>query len=158
MANTNPGKRFEEDFRESVKDSPGVSLDRLIDPMGGFKGVRNICDFIIFRRPFQHYMEMKSTDSDSLDMNKVTDNQREGLFGKSKIPGVSAGVLINYRNHSFTVWVDAASFAARYLNTKSLPLMDALSMGLLLNGELQRTRYRYDVDDLLDKIERRVGL
>ena len=49
----NYGKKFEQVVRESFERVPGVSIDRLNDNTAGFKGIAGICDFIVYREPYE---------------------------------------------------------------------------------------------------------
>ena len=42
----NRGKQFEQVIKDAFLKIPDVSIDRLYDPMAGYAGVKNICDFI----------------------------------------------------------------------------------------------------------------
>ena len=89
----NYGKKFEGVIREAFEKVPGVSLDRLNDNTAGFKGIAGICDFIVYREPYEYYFECKSVHSASLPFSNITETQWTGLLEKSKIEGVFAGVI-----------------------------------------------------------------
>lgn len=111
----NRGKDFEGQVYDGFAKIDGVSIDRLPDPMAGYAGVRNICDFLVYRYPNQYYIECKSCYGNTLSINSndpkrkygaITNNQWEGLLEKSKIPGVRAGVLVWFIDHDETYWYD----------------------------------------------------
>lgn len=115
MSKINRGKQFEEQVRAGFEKVPDTSVDRLIDPQNGFAGVRNICDFIVYHKPTQYYVECKSCYGNTLSIHSndpkrkygnITNNQWEGLLEKSKIPGVKAGVIIWFIDHGDTYWLD----------------------------------------------------
>ena len=56
----NRGKDFEGQIHTGFDKVRGVSIDRLPDPMAGYAGIKNICDFIVYRYPLQYYIECKS--------------------------------------------------------------------------------------------------
>ena len=89
----NRGKQFENVIRKSFERVEGVSIDRLNDNTAGFKGVAGICDFIVYREPYEYYFECKSVHGASLPFSNITDTQWNGLLEKSKIEGVFAGVI-----------------------------------------------------------------
>lgn len=145
----NPGKTFEEDFRKSFSSHVDISIDRFKDPMGGFKGEANICDFVVYEFPYQFYFELKSYDEKSIPMTAITVNQFEGLMGKAYIRGVHAGVLLKYR------WKDVNEvhyLDIRKINElkaegkKSISIDYARAEGVELIGEKLRTRFRYNED------------
>ena len=41
----NHGKKFEEKFKNDFLKVENATIDRLYDPVGGFRGIKNICDF-----------------------------------------------------------------------------------------------------------------
>ena len=55
----NRGKDFEKEIKTCFELVPHVSVDRLPDPMSGYSGVRNICDFSVFQSPDTFYIECK---------------------------------------------------------------------------------------------------
>ena len=83
--------------------------------MAGYAGVKNICDFLVYRYPMQYYIECKSCYGNSMSIHSndpkkkygnITNNQWEGLLEKSKIPGVRAGILVWFIDHDDTYWLD----------------------------------------------------
>ena len=89
----NYGKEFEGVVRKAFEQVPNVSIDRLHDQTTRFKGSSNICDFIVYREPYEYYFECKSVHGNTLPFSNITETQWEGLLEKSKIEGVFAGVI-----------------------------------------------------------------
>lgn len=111
----NRGKDFEGQVHDGFAKIEGVSIDRLPDPMAGYAGVRNICDFLVYKYPTQYYIECKSCYGNTLSIHSndpkkkygaITNNQWEGLLEKSKIPGVRAGIMVWFIDHDLTFWYD----------------------------------------------------
>lgn len=111
----NRGKDFEGQIYNGFAKIDGVSIDRLPDPMAGYAGVKNICDFLVYKYPNQYYIECKSCYGNTLSINSndpkrkygaITNNQWEGLLEKSKIPGVRAGIMVWFIDHDATYWLD----------------------------------------------------
>jgi hypothetical protein len=111
----NRGKDFEGQVHDGFSKIEGVSIDRLPDPMAGYAGVKNICDFMVYKKPVQYYIECKSCYGNTFSIHSndpkrkygnITNNQWEGLLEKSKIPGVKAGILLWFIDHDLTVWLD----------------------------------------------------
>ena len=111
----NRGKDFEGQVHDGFAKIEGVSIDRLPDPMAGYAGVRNICDFLVYKYPTQYYIECKSCYGNTLSIHSndpkkkygaITNNQWEGLLEKSKIPGVKAGILVWFIDYDVTYWLD----------------------------------------------------
>lgn len=115
QSRVNRGKDFEGQVYDGFAKIGDVSIDRLPDPMAGYAGVKNICDFMVYKCPMQYYIECKSCYGNTLSINSndpkrkygaITNNQWEGLLEKSKIYGVKAGVMIWFIDHDVTFWYD----------------------------------------------------
>lgn len=155
--NTNSGKVFEEDFRKSCGTVVDVSTVRLLDPQAGYKSVGNICDFILYRKPIQVFIECKSYASHRIAFSAIRPTQWEGLIVKSRVPGVVAGVLFNFRPFGadpmavFVPILELEKLAD--LEYKSITLPEALKLGTLLPATKRRVRYSYDVSAWLRQLE-----
>ena len=101
----NRGKQFEDVIKASFENIPGVSIDRLHDQTTGYMGSRNICDFIVYKKPHEFYIECKSVHGNTLPFSNITDNQWKGLLDKSKIPGVYAGVICWWVDKDITAFI-----------------------------------------------------
>lgn len=89
----NRGKQFEQKIREAFLKIPNVSIDRIPDQTMGYKGACNISDFIVYKEPYEYYVECKSVHGASLPFSNISQNQWQGMLEKSKIEGVFAGVI-----------------------------------------------------------------
>lgn len=96
MADTEHGKKAEEQIKLWLnKPELGYSFDRIPDQMTGYYMVsRNICDFICYKFPYMYYIESKATYGDRFDFANLSDVQRIGLKGKSKIKGCYGLVVV----------------------------------------------------------------
>ena len=65
----NHGKKFEEKLKSDFLKIDGVSKDRLYDPVGGFKGIKNICDYIVYMYPNIFYIECKSHEGNTFPIS-----------------------------------------------------------------------------------------
>lgn len=88
----NQGKAFEARFKSDFLKVKGASLDRIYDSVSGFKGIKNICDFIGYIFPYAYYLECKSTKQNTFSIQKLT--QYDKLIEKKGIKGVNAGAVI----------------------------------------------------------------
>lgn len=89
----NYGKKFEQKFKiDFLKTIPNSTVDRLYDPVGGFYGIKNICDFICYSFPNIFYIELKSHKGASVPFDNIS--QYEKLKQKIGIPGVRCGVIV----------------------------------------------------------------
>lgn len=154
----NPGKHFEEDFAKSLKINNEISLQRLYDVTGGRAGIHYHCDFILYKYPYEYHIELKSTKETRLNFNYISDGQYAGLLEKSKVKGVYAGVLINYRSVDETYFVPITTIRLlRDLGVKSISYQEARNYGIQLEGTKRRVRFNYDIDKLLTEIPKGVG-
>lgn len=96
MADTKFGKDAEQRIRTWLdRPQDGYSFDRIPDQMTGFYMVsRNICDFICYKFPYNHYIESKATEHDRFDFSQLTVTQRDGLRLKAEIPGCFGLVIV----------------------------------------------------------------
>lgn len=101
----NRGKKFEGVIRRAFEEIPGVSLDRLHDQTTGFKGSQNICDFIVYKEPYEYYIECKTISTNTLPFRNITDTQYRGLLEKAQIPGVYAGILCWWTEKDVTKYI-----------------------------------------------------
>ena len=110
----NVGKKFERVVREAFERVPTASVDRLYDQTNGFKGGSNICDFIVYRKPYEYYIECKSVRGNTLSIHgtdpehrygNITNKQWESLLKKSRIPGVVAGILCWWIDKDVTLFI-----------------------------------------------------
>ena len=103
----NRGKQFEGQIRKALEKYPNsISSDRFADPMAGYAGIRNICDFGVYSYPNQFYFECKSFCGNTLNFKSdITKDQWEGLKEKSIVHGVHAGILAWFIDHDITVYV-----------------------------------------------------
>ncbi len=172
----NVGKRFEEDVKFSVPDY--CLLIRLPDPPHSFTkrsdtrfSIKNPCDYILFdgvsRTLFP--IELKTTkyksisfesiDGDDQESRMVHKHQILGLLDMSKINGVTAGFLFNFRdeknNMERTYFQDIKSFMdmIKNIDKHSFNELDLLTNNAMrIYGEKKRTRYRWDFDSFLKNI------
>lgn len=154
----NRGKQFEQQIRqgfENCKYSDIISIDRLSDPMGGYKGIGNICDFMVFDAPHLYYIECKCCYGKSFPISHITRNQWQGLLEKSKIPFVIAGYIIWLIDYDFTFFVYASDLSAYIERTgrKSISADDAISGELIcypIRGKKRKVLFDYDMAEFLD--------
>ena len=157
----NRGKDFEGQVHDGFLQIPGVSIDRLPDPMAGYAGIKNICDFIVYNKPNLYYIECKSCYGNTMSIHSndpkkkygnITNNQWEGLRDKSTKPGVYAGVLVWFIDHDETFWIDIRLLQMwRDLGHKSISYYadwalehGAYNLWTRIEGEKRRVLFDYD--------------
>ena len=167
----NRGKDFEGQVHDGFLQIPGVSIDRLPDPMAGYAGVKNICDFIVYKKPMQYYIECKSCYGNTMSIHSndpkkkygnITNNQWEGLLDKAEKPGVRAGILVWFIDHDETYWIDirllqkhrdkgykSISFDCNFVDL--LPETDKLWTRIV--GTKRRVLFDYDFIPFFEEME-----
>lgn len=112
----NLGKKYEDKFESDWEKIPNTSIDRLYDPVGGYSGVRNICDFIVYNFPYIVYAECKSTKGNTFSLTKWSrdkkgreSSQYKKLKEKIGIKGVIAGLFIWFYDRDKVFFVPIAT-------------------------------------------------
>ena len=145
----NRGKQFETQIQKAFEKVPDVSIDRLLDPMAGYAGIRNICDYIVYKEPNEYYIECKSCYRNTLNYSNITENQWSGLLEKSKIPGVISGVIIWFIDHDKTIFVPIQKLEydkKRGLKSVNITHEDTFDTGVIeITGKKKRILFDYDM-------------
>lgn len=160
----NRGKQFEEDIEKAFGKISSFTLDRLPDPMNGYLGQRNICDYFGYMYPNAYYIECKSVHKNTLSIHSndpdkkygmITNNQWEGLLEKSKNEGVIAGYLIWFIDHDVTIWVSAKDLEAYKIvnDAKSINVnqLDKINH-IVIDGTKKRVRFDYDLTHFIEEV------
>lgn len=156
----NYGKEFEGVVRKAFEKVPNVSIDRLHDQTTGFKGSSNICDFIVYREPYEYYFECKSVHGNTLPFSNITDKQWQGMLEKSQIEGVTAGVICWWIDKDVTkfipiqvlAWLDMSGYKSiRYdKGTPDKYIGDITE----IKGKKKRVFFDYSMQDFLDNLNK----
>ena len=160
----NRGKQFEQIIETCLIKTRGVSIDRIHDQTNGFKGSSNICDYIVYRYPYQYYFECKSVHGNTLSIfgttekhkyGNITNKQWEGLKEKAKIAGVLAGVICWWVDKDITRFIPIQVLEyARAIGNKSIRYDDFVSSIIDLEGKKKRVFFDYDMDKFLREATR----
>lgn len=110
----NYGKKFENNFKKGV----GKELVRLYDTTNGYAGVKNPCDFIYYKYPYQYLFELKSVKGDRFDFSNITDNQKEQLDFYSHIKGCNPMVIVEFRDYKEVFMVPWSTIKRTMQNNK----------------------------------------
>lgn len=147
----NRGKDFEKTIRECFEAVPNTSVDRLHDQTNGFAGSVNVCDFIVYHRPFIYYLECKSVHGNTLPFSNITKNQWHGLLEKSKIDGVVAGIMCWWIDKDVTRFITIRELEwCKQHNMKSISyeytpkyIDDVID----IEGKKKRVFFEYDMEN-----------
>jgi len=167
----NRGKRFEDVIKQAFEKVPGVSIDRLHDQTTGYAGSSNICDFIVYKEPYEYYIECKSVHGNTLSIHgnnpkhkygNITDTQWEGLLEKSKIEGVHAGIICWWTDKDVTAYLPIEML--QYLRDKGYKSVSYTANWVELavdapdwnwcwvNGKKKRVFFDYDMEEFLKEV------
>lgn len=167
----NQGKVFEKAFVNSIPD--GIYCQRLIDPAASFGGASKTrfsphqpYDFYAFVKPYFFAMELKSTSGSLTFWREDFDNdgkkhtfeikkwQIEGLNRASQHEGVIAGFYINFRNVNKTYFLSIGKYheLTDGLNKKSINHEDVAQYGLLIEQQLLKVNYKYNLRKFFDDV------
>ena len=150
----NRGKQFEDVIREAFEKVPGVSIDRLHDQTTGWKGSSNICDFIVYREPYEYYFECKSVHGNTLPFRNISATQWNGLLEKSFIEGVTAGIICWWIDKDRTLFIPIQTLQ-KLLNSGNVSYRyDWDSYDVVeIKGKKKRVFFEYDMEAFLDEIQ-----
>lgn len=169
----NRGKDFEGCIKASFESAPDTAVVRLIDPQNGYAGVRNVCDFVVYHKPYMYFIECKSVHGDKLSIHgldvkrkygALTNNQWEGMLEYSKIDGVIAGVVVWFIDHDITKFFPIQMLAemrdSGYRSVKLFPsewsdIGDKYPWQVIW-GDKRRVLFDYDMTEFFDKMEKKV--
>lgn len=151
----NRGKKFEDAIREAFEKVPGVSIDRLHDQTTKFKGTSaNICDFIVYREPYEYYIECKSVHGNTLPFRNISATQWNGLLEKSFIEGVTAGIICWWIDKDRTLFIPIQTLQ-KLLNSGNVSYRydwDSYDVAEI-KGKKKRVFFDYDMEAFLDEIQ-----
>ena len=165
----NRGKQFEEVVRQCFERVPGVSIDRLHDQTTGFKGSQNICDFIVYKKPYEYYFECKTIHGNTLSIHgndpkhkygNITNRQWEGLLEKSKIKGVKAGVICWWVDRDITLFIPIKTLNIWRTQTSVKSVRFDIYQKdfdvIVIHGTKKRVFFDYDMKDFLRRLNNEV--
>lgn len=153
---TNRGKQFEDVIKKAFLSVPNVSVDRLHDQMTGFRMTSaNISDFIVYKKPYEYYIECKSVHGASLPMSNITENQFHGLLEKSEIDGVFAGIMCWFIDKDVTYFMPIKQLAYDIgLTKKSINYKECWELGYIkIKGKKKRVFFEYDMEQFFKEME-----
>ena len=149
----NRGKDFEKVIKEAFQKVPGVSIDRIHDQMNGYAGSANICDFIVYKEPYEYYIECKTVHGNTLPFSNITDNQWRGLLEKSKIQGVHAGVICWWCNKDVTLYLPIQTLETlKNLGRKSVRYDEVSLACVEITGKKKRVFMDYDMTNFFKEV------
>ena len=157
------GKKAEAKLKSWLdKPEDGYSFDRIPDQMTGFYGSKNICDFIIYKHPFQYYVESKATWQDRWDFSNLTDTQRLGLYKKSQIEAVHGLVIVLFATYQRAFILDIRDIVKsieankKSVNIKKLSFWDVAYVEIpTIKSRKKLLDYTGNFQDLVQMLDER---
>ena len=149
----NRGKEFEEVVKQAFEKVSNTSIDRIHDQTNGFRGSKNICDFIVYHYPNQYYIECKTVHGNILPFSNITDRQWQGLLEKSKIKGVIAGVICWWIDKDITLFLPIEVLNWLRNDCRKSIRYDVVSTVIYkLTGKKKRIFYEYDMHEFFNEV------
>lgn len=149
----NRGKQFEGIIKDAFERIEGVSIDRLHDQMNGYACSYNICDFIVYKKPYEYYIECKSVHGNTLPFSNITDNQWRGMLEKSRITGVKAGVICWFVDRDVTLYIPIQTLETlKNLGKKSVRYDEISVNCVVIPGKKKRVFFEYDMEVLFNEV------
>ena len=138
----NKGKKFEEIIKRDFTLLPGAKITRLYDPVGGYKKIKNVCDFIGYCYPLSFYFEAKSTKENTFNLNKLTQYDKLIEYKNTK-------VLIWFYNKNKVVWTSIENIEImKQSNVKSININHKDTYDFELDIEILKIYPKIDFNSL----------
>lgn len=151
MGHPNYGKRFEDIIKESMLAVGDIDVQRLYDTTNGFTGISQPADYVVYKYPYQYYIECKCTWENTLHKDYIT--QLPKLLEKSNVPGVFAYVFIWFIKHDTTVAISAKELRHHFEDHKSVNIKDIQHNCIdyrYIDGRKKRVFFDYDLKEFFD--------
>lgn len=153
MSNVNRGKEFEGVVREAFKRMPDTMVTRLQDPVQGYLGIRNICDFLIYHYPYQYCIECKSVHGERLSFQNITHNQWAGMYEAVQNKGVVAGIICWWIDKDVTKFIPIKELH-RIAEIRQSIRYDATDVNWInIDGKKKRVFFDYDMTSFIAQVE-----
>lgn len=159
-SNVNEGKKFEQNFKESVPKD--VYYKRLPDSSVGFDienstqrfALKSPYDCFLYSKGKLYCLELKSVKDGSISYEgsspKIKEHQIKELVIANSY-GCTAGFILNFRNTHNTYFLPIAQFEflKQGLGKKSFNEKDIAPISVLLPYKKLKVNYRYDLSAML---------
>lgn len=152
------GKKAERKIKEWLnRPEDGYSFDRLPDPMSGFIGQANICDFICYKYPSMYYIESKATEHDRFDFTMLTDTQKDGLYEKSHIEGCYGLVIVLFVSYKRAFLLDIRDIVDSGLKSLNINKISKWTIGYAeiptISSRKEMVDYTGELDELVKSLQ-----
>lgn len=147
----NSGKRFEQNFKDSVPEY--VWCYRFKDGTSSWAGgdtrfqATNICDFLVMS-DIMWLLELKHTKGVSLPFGNIKDHQIEELYEANQYDNINAGLLVKLRKNVFYVDINKVKDFIDNADRKSIPLDWFEEYGIKIPLKMKQVNYTLDLNSL----------
>ena len=160
MAKINNGKRFENNFKNSVPSN--VFCYRFKDGTANFNGARNInvrfqakniCDFMLFDGKKLFLLELKSHKGKSLPLSCVRPNQIAELYKASIYTNVVSGIIIHFSDLDEIYFIEINKYIEYVKNNqdkKSIPILFLKENGILIECEKKEINIKLKLNEFIN--------
>lgn len=155
----NCGKTFEQKIREQFDKLPDVSIDRMNDNVG-YAGAYNIADFIVYRKPYKYYIELKTIKGTSFPFSNISQRALTDMQYASLVNGVDCYFIIWFIDLDKTIAINARElynqiyvYDRKSIGVKSFDKFDFI----VVEGTKVRKYYKYDLNKLLDEFDKELN-
>lgn len=155
----NNGKKFENNFRDSMPDD--VFFYRFRDGTSSWeKGEmtrfqqKNICDCMLHDGKYLYLLELKSHKGKSLPLSAIRENQIKSLSEADKHKNIIAGLIVNFSDIEETYFMDIKLASKWFYNgvRKSIPLSEFRTYCMPINACKKKVNYRYAVEEFIKDV------
>ena len=157
------GKDFEAVVKDACERVSDTYTLRLYDPQGGFIGVSNPCDYVIYRHHNMYMIECKALHGNLLSIHtrdpkkkygNISNTQWEGLLKASTV-GVIAGVLVWWVDQDVTKFIPIQELEAiRNGGRKSIRYDLDIPYSNIIRGQKKRVFFDYDFESFFKEYEK----
>lgn len=150
----NRGKKFENVIKEAFLKVKNTSVTRLHDQTTGYIGSSNISDYVVYKFPYQYFIECKSCHGNTFPFSNITDTQFNGLLEQSKIKGVRAGIICWWIDKDVTKFIPIQfiDFVKNSKEWKSIRYDFEADEIVDLKGKKKRVFFEYDMTKFFEEV------
>lgn len=150
-----PGKIFEANMWASIpKDT---FFYRMKDDTSGFAGISNPGDCIIYSDGYMYVLELKTTKTTNVPVANLSDMQIKKLSEYSRMPGVVAGFVFNFREQpdNPTYFISGDTIANSIKNgIKSFNITYCQANGTEIQSTLKKIHHKYHIAEWLKQTKK----
>lgn len=156
----NSGKRFEQNFKNSVPSD--VFYYRLRDGSSSWDKSNktrfqqtNICDCILFNGNYLFTLELKSTKAKSLSYTNIKKHQIDDLLWCNNYANIISGFVIEFDSLNECYFIEINDFKEFYYasNRKSLPIDFCREKGLKIDIKNMKVNRKFNIEKFLKDVE-----